>query len=110
MGSSGATVEGSAATMTEPSASPAIETVEDADLEAAVDEADTDAGEPAEKVLAAIDAMIDGAWKEVAKGTAIGHKRIVKIAPTRVEAVRVRVAQSDGEPVLKRVALHRAVR
>jgi alpha-L-fucosidase len=53
-----------------------------------------------------LDAMIDGAWKSVAKGTAIGHKRIEVLPRTKVQAVRLRIIQSVGEPIIRRLSLH----
>lgn len=54
-----------------------------------------------------LEAQIAGEWKEIARGTAIGHKKIDKFEPMRVTSVRMRVIKSVGEPVIKRLALHR---
>jgi alpha-L-fucosidase len=55
-----------------------------------------------------VEGQTNGAWKELARGTAVGWKRIVKTPRTKVEAVRVRVLEAVGEPVLTRLAVHRA--
>ena len=55
-----------------------------------------------------IDALVNGEWSTVARGTAVGHKRIVRLEPIRAESVRVRVLKSVGEPILRKFSLHRA--
>lgn len=55
-----------------------------------------------------IDANVDGEWKPVAQGTAIGHKRIEKFAPVTAQQFRLRVTQSMGEPIITRFAAYRA--
>lgn len=60
-----------------------------------------------QRVLAyELDAMIGDEWKTVAKGTAIGHKRIEQFPRTAVRAVRLRVTDSVAEPVIRRLSLH----
>ena len=54
-----------------------------------------------------IEGMVEGLWKELAKGTAVGHKKIDKIEPVRVSKVRIRVTKSAGEPLIRRIALFR---
>ncbi len=54
-----------------------------------------------------IEAQVDGSWVEVARGSAIGHKKIDKFEPVRVSAVRLKTMRSVGEPLIKRLALHR---
>ena len=54
-----------------------------------------------------IEGLIDERWKILAAGSAIGHKKIDRLEqPTTVVAVRLRVLESDGEPIVRRVALH----
>jgi len=54
-----------------------------------------------------IEGNVDGAWVELASGSAIGHKKIDKFEPVRVAEVRIRITKSVGEPLIKRLALHR---
>jgi len=54
-----------------------------------------------------IEGRVDGQWVELAKGTAIGHKKIDRFAPTRVAEVRVRVTRSVGTPRIKKLAAYR---
>jgi len=53
----------------------------------------------------AIEARIDGAWREIARGTTIGRKRIVRCAPVTADAVAVRVLASRGKSLISRVGL-----
>lgn len=54
-----------------------------------------------------IEGLVGATWTELAKGTAIGHKKIDKFEPIRVSAVRVRVTSSVGEPLIRRIAAYR---
>ena len=46
-----------------------------------------------------IEARIDGAWKTVAEGQTVGHKRIDRIAPITATALRFVCVESVAEPV-----------
>jgi alpha-L-fucosidase len=52
-----------------------------------------------------IEGQVDGAWKQLAAGTAAGHKKIDVLSPTSVTGVRLRVLESVGEPQIKRLAV-----
>ncbi len=54
-----------------------------------------------------IEGMVDGAWVQLAKGAAIGHKKIDKFDPVRVSKVRIRVTQSVGVPIIRKLAVFR---
>ena len=47
-----------------------------------------------------------GAWREVAAGTTIGYKRIVRFDAVRTEAVRVRITDSRVCPVLSFIGIY----
>ena len=51
-----------------------------------------------------IEGLTDGQWKELARGTAIGHKKIDRVPSTLVAKVRIRVLKSAGEPIIRRLA------
>ncbi|NBA85067.1 glycoside hydrolase family 29 [Emticicia sp. CRIBPO] len=46
-----------------------------------------------------------GSWKEVARETTIGYKRIVKIDSVETESVRIKILDSKACPVLSEIAL-----
>ena len=52
-----------------------------------------------------IEGLVDGQWKTLAEGTAIGHKRIDSFAPTVVSSARLRITESVGTPSVRRFAL-----
>ncbi len=47
----------------------------------------------------------DGKWKEVASGTTIGYKRILKIVPSETGKVRVNIIDSRACPVLSNIEI-----
>jgi alpha-L-fucosidase len=53
-----------------------------------------------------VDGRVQGAWQTLAAGTSIGHKKIDRIAPTTVDAVRLRVTSSAGTPDIRRLAVY----
>jgi alpha-L-fucosidase len=53
-----------------------------------------------------IEGLAGGGWQGLAAGSAIGHKKIDRLAPTRVDAVRLRVTASAGTPVIRRMAVY----
>jgi alpha-L-fucosidase len=53
---------------------------------------------------------MDGSWTLLSEGHAVGHKRIERFEPTRLSSVLLRVTESVGEPILRRLSLHRASR
>lgn len=56
----------------------------------------------------AVDAYINNDWKEVAKGTAIGHKKIEAFPEVTTAMLRLRVNATHGEPRIRAFAAHRA--
>ncbi|MBL9140507.1 MAG: alpha-L-fucosidase [Phycisphaerae bacterium] len=49
-----------------------------------------------------------GAWREVARGTTVGIRRMVAVPPCTATALRVRVLDANGVPCIERVTLHAA--
>ena len=54
-----------------------------------------------------IEGLVDDKWLELAHGTAIGHKKIDRFEPVRIAKARIRVIRSEGEPLIRRIALYR---
>ncbi|MBB6672146.1 alpha-L-fucosidase [Cohnella nanjingensis] len=49
-----------------------------------------------------------GAWMELARGSAIGRKKIDAFPPVKADAVRLRVLASEGEPVIRSLRVYDA--
>ena len=52
-----------------------------------------------------LEALVDGQWKELTRGTAIGHKKIDQVSPVRAAQVRLRAVRSADEPLIRRFAV-----
>ena len=50
-----------------------------------------------------VDLFENGNWKNVAKETTIGHKRILKIEPTNASKIRIRITDAKAEVILSEV-------
>ncbi len=62
-----------------------------------------------QRVLAyRLEGNCNGHWVDLAKGSAIGHKRIQPVPPTVVQAVRFIAERSIGRPAIRRFALFNA--
>ncbi|MCR5518899.1 MAG: alpha-L-fucosidase [Bacteroidales bacterium] len=53
-----------------------------------------------------VEALQDGAWKEIAAGTTIGYKRLLRVPVTTTKAVRVSIDASMACPVLNGFGLY----
>lgn len=47
-----------------------------------------------------VEALLPDGWKQVASGTTIGYKRILKIAPIEAQQIRVRITSAKACPVI----------
>jgi alpha-L-fucosidase len=54
----------------------------------------------------AVDARVDGAWQEVATGTTIGPRKILRIPTVAADAVRLRITGSRACPTLSTLELY----
>lgn len=61
-------------------------------------------GERAERF--AVDARIDGEWKEIATSTNIGHKRILRVNDIETDALRFRLLQSRAMVAISKMSAH----
>ena len=55
----------------------------------------------------AVDARIDGRWTEVASGTNVGFRRIVRLPDVTTDALRIRILSSRAEPLLSGIEAYR---
>jgi alpha-L-fucosidase len=53
----------------------------------------------------ALDQWADGDWREFAKGTSIGSRRLVRVAPITTAKVRLRITQAQVAPAIAEVGL-----
>jgi alpha-L-fucosidase len=56
----------------------------------------------------ALDAWVDGAWREFARGTAIGNLRLWRGEEITTSRIRLRITKAPVCPALSEIALHRA--
>jgi alpha-L-fucosidase len=54
----------------------------------------------------AVEGLVNGAWTTLCEGTSVGHKKIDRIKPVKVEAVRLRVTQSAAAPIIRKLAVY----
>lgn len=54
----------------------------------------------------AVDAWVDGAWKEVVAATTIGYKRILRFPDVTTNKIRVRIEESRLDAELSHVSVH----
>jgi len=55
-----------------------------------------------------VDAFVDGAWKEVARGSTIGYKRILRFPAVKASRVRFNITDSKASPVISNIGLYNA--
>lgn len=53
-----------------------------------------------------LDAWVDGNWKEVASGTTVGYKKILRFSATNTSKFRIRILKSRLDPTLSSVSAH----
>jgi alpha-L-fucosidase len=53
-----------------------------------------------------VEGRVGGTWQQLVAGTAIGHKKIDRIAPVAVTELRLRVLESVGVPQIRRFAAY----
>ena len=80
------------------------------DLAAALDLArQRDAGRFGQRIAAfAIQARVDGTWREIARATTIGYKRLLRIDPVTADRVRLVIEDAVMSPALSGFGLFEA--
>jgi alpha-L-fucosidase len=53
-----------------------------------------------------LEGRVEGRWKVLGEGSAIGHKRIQPVTPEVVDAVRLAVSNAAGRPAIRRLAVY----
>jgi alpha-L-fucosidase len=54
-----------------------------------------------------VEALVGKGWREICRGTSIGHKKIDPFPPVTASRVRLQVEQSSAEPLIRRFAAFR---
>jgi len=55
-----------------------------------------------------VEALVDGSWKELAKATTIGYKRILRFSAVKATQVRFSVTDSKASPVISNIGVYDA--
>lgn len=53
-----------------------------------------------------VDGQVAGKWQKLSSGTAVGHKKIDRIKPATVTAVRLKCTKSAAEPIIRKLAAY----
>ena len=53
-----------------------------------------------------VEAMVNGAWKQIAEGTTVGYKRLLRIPETTSDRFRLTILQSRTNPTLSSFGLY----
>ncbi len=53
-----------------------------------------------------VEAFVDGTWRQVAAGTTIGPRRILRFAPVTTDRLRIRITASAASPILTEVKVY----
>lgn len=54
----------------------------------------------------AVEALVDGAWREAARGTTVGHKKLDRFEPITASRVRLRVPRARAVPLVRSFGLY----
>jgi len=54
----------------------------------------------------ALDVWLDGTWKEIAAGTTVGYKKILRFHTITTDKLRIRIMKSRLEPIVSNVSAH----
>ena len=54
----------------------------------------------------AVDVWVDGRWKEIASGTNIGYKRILRFPDVTTDSLRIRILSARATPAISHVSAH----
>lgn len=57
-----------------------------------------------------VDAFSEGAWRQIAQGSTVGHKKLDRCGPVTATRVRWTVQRANAQPLLRAVGLYRTQR
>lgn len=55
-----------------------------------------------------VEAQNNGKWRQIAKGTTIGHKRLLRIEPATAAKIRIKIVQANNTPAISNIGLYRS--
>ena len=53
-----------------------------------------------------VEGRVDGRWRELCRGTAVGHKKIDRIDAVTVNRIRLRITQAASPPLIRKLAVY----
>ncbi|MBR6457818.1 MAG: hypothetical protein IKS71_04385 [Bacteroidales bacterium] len=53
-----------------------------------------------------VEAWVGGAWTEIARGTTVGYKRILRLPPTAASRLRITITGAHDVPILSEVGVY----
>ncbi|MBD3181859.1 glycoside hydrolase family 29 [Candidatus Poribacteria bacterium] len=56
----------------------------------------------------AIEACLDNQWKQIAEGTTIGYKRLLRVSPVRTDCLRVLIKESKDIPAISNISIYKS--
>ncbi|HOS92531.1 MAG TPA: alpha-L-fucosidase, partial [Armatimonadota bacterium] len=54
-----------------------------------------------------VEGLVGTEWRELCRGSAIGHKKIDRFPPVEVAGIRLRCLESAGDPIIRKLAAYR---
>lgn len=54
-----------------------------------------------------VEAFVDGVWKELAKGTTIGYKRLIRFPEAGTGKIRINILDAKASPVISNIAVYK---
>jgi alpha-L-fucosidase len=57
-----------------------------------------------------VEGHVDGRWRELCRGTAVGHKKIDRIDAVTVNRIRLRITEAAAPPLIRTLAVYNANR
>jgi len=55
-----------------------------------------------------VEAFVNDAWQDIATGTTIGYKRLLRIDPVTTDHIRIKIKNANNTPALSNIGLYKA--